>query len=84
MSKIPQSITVELNRKDGWWYATSNDLKGLLVANPALTEFSKEIPEVIKALLKVKYGVEVCVREITSPDSSDMRHVTFMAEKKAA
>lgn len=84
MNDIPQSITVALARKNGWWYATSQDLKGLLVAHPALTVFSAEIPAVIKSLLKVKYGVDVDVRETSSPDSSDIHHVTFVAEKKAA
>ena len=68
MTNIPQSILVNLNRKDGWWYATSEDLKGLLVANPAFTTFSKQIPEVIGALLKTKYGVAVTVVEAAMID----------------
>lgn len=84
MGTMPTSITVQFDKRDGWWYATSTDLRGLLVASPALTIFTRQIPAVIAGLLKAKYGVDVNVIEAVSPDSSDMRHLTFMAEKKAA
>lgn len=84
MSTIPKSVSVTIDKKDGWWHATSEDLKGLLVAHPTLTVFSKELPEVIGLLLKAKYGVEVDVTEMSSPDSNNFHHLTFMAEKRAA
>lgn len=84
MSNIPKSILVTLARKNGWWYATSEDLKGLLVAHPTIGVFSSEIPKVIKAMLKVKFGCDVNVVESASPDSNDMHHITFFAEKAAA
>lgn len=80
MGDIPQSIVVNIDKRSGWWYATSEDLKGLLVAHPTFTAFSKELPEVIKSLLKAKYGFEVSVIETTSPDSNDIHHATFLAE----
>lgn len=84
MSKIPKSILVTLSRKNGWWYATSEDIKGLLVAHPTITVFSSEIPKVIKSMLKIKFGCDVNVVESASPDSDDMHHITFFAERVAA
>jgi len=54
-------VLVETGR-EGLYYATSRDLKGLLVAEPAYEALTKSIPDVIIALYAA-CNVEVEVRQ---------------------
>lgn len=58
--QAPSTIIVDIKRLQDWYVATSNDFPGLHVADPNLSIVIKEIPNVIKAMYKVK-GKEVSV-----------------------
>lgn len=72
-------VTVKIEKKEGWYMATSPDLKGLLVGHPNYVEFVNEIPKVIKALFKAQYGKEVQVEELSSRSDNDPTRVVFEA-----
>jgi hypothetical protein len=55
--------------KAGLFYATSPDLKGLLVASATLDGLEKEIPETIKALFAAD-EIEVVVVKVQGDDAS--------------
>ena len=50
------SIHINYRCTEGWWYATSEQLDGLLVAHQDLDVVKSEVPLVIRALLQAQYG----------------------------
>lgn len=78
-------INVNIERREGGYYlGTSPDLKGLLVCSKSFINFSQEIPEAIKLLLKAKFETDVDVEEMVSVNNSDVSHVVFQATSKIA
>lgn len=80
MSDKPTLILVNIKRVKDWYMATSEDLKGLHVADPDLSSVIKEIPEVIKALYKVRDGIVVNVEEASSDDTNEVFPLRYTAE----
>ena len=65
------TIIADINQRDGWWYATSQQLDGLLIAHKSLTAVKAEIPLVIKALYEAQYNIKVEIKKTTLPYSED-------------
>lgn len=76
-------INVRIERKNGWYIATSPDLLGLIVSHQKYVSLAEEIPQCIKMLLKAQYNFDVEVEELTSPDNEDVSQVTFEARRAA-
>jgi hypothetical protein len=62
--------------KTGLFYATSSDLKGLLVAEATIDALQKAIPAAIRDMYAA-LGVEVVVSPVDEPDHDD--HRTWVA-----
>lgn len=75
-------VTVTMQKRDGWYIATSPNLIGLIVCHQNLVKFTQEIPECIRLLYRANYDMDVDVQEIPSMD--DVATVTFQAIRKAA
>lgn len=83
MTEKPVSILVCIKRMGKGFFASSEDLKGLLLYHPDLSKIVTEIPEVIKALFTAR-GVAVDVQEETPEDGRDVFPLRYSATKKAA
>lgn len=58
-----KEITLDISVNNGWYIATSKDLKGFFVAHEDFEVFLKEIPEVIK-LIK-NHGEGSCIVHVS-------------------
>lgn len=68
----PKTQIVHVRREQGeggWFYATSPDLKGLLVTEPTLDGLDRAIPEAIRDLYAA-CGVDVLVTDVDKHDDS--------------
>ncbi|HEX3747675.1 MAG TPA: hypothetical protein VHW09_27255 [Bryobacteraceae bacterium] len=80
----PSTIVVDVTVHQNWYVATSRSLAGLFVADPTMFGLLQEIPEVIKMLIKTKYGKDVEVAEARELDSTDVFPITYAAITKCA
>lgn len=80
MTHKPTVILVNIRRLKDWFVATSDDLKGLHVADPDLGVVWKEIPHVIKALYKARDGITVNVEESSGDDAQQFLPLRYVAE----
>lgn len=53
---ILEQVAVDYRCVEGWWYATSKQLDGLLVAHQDLNVVKAEVPLVVRALLRAESG----------------------------
>lgn len=67
------TIIASVHHRDGWWYATSDQLDGLIVANPDLDKVKSELPLVIKAMYKAQFNKEVNVIKTVFPHARLVR-----------
>lgn len=65
--------------KSGIFLATSRDLKGLLVAEPTLSDLTRAIPVAIRQMYAA-CGVKVVVTASENPVDQDRSWVAFPAE----
>lgn len=68
MAQEVKAKVIRVNREIGkgdWFYATSPDLRGLLVAQPTLDDLEKAIPQAITDLLAAR-GLNVQVYPLTA------------------
>lgn len=77
-------VTVAMRRENGWYIATSPDLKGLIVCHQSHAKFAQEIPLCIKVLFKANHGIDVEVEELPSMENDDVSQIVFEAVKKVA
>ena len=55
-------ITVQYRSKDGWHLFTSDQILGLFVASPDMKVAFSDIPETVRLLLKLDYGLDCVVQ----------------------
>lgn len=77
-------VRVSYSKRGDWYIATSDDLRGLFVTNPSLSEVYQEIPEAIKLLFKAKYDMNVEVKETSLPEKRSIQELVYTAESLAA
>lgn len=51
-------IRINIENQDGWFVATSKDLNGFVLAHPKESELLRDLPNAIKLLIDVRYGIE--------------------------
>lgn len=56
-------VRVALAKRGTWFFASSEDLTGLFVANPDLGAVYKALPEAIRLICRLKLGLDVAVTE---------------------
>lgn len=77
-------VRVEYAKRGEWYIATSEDLRGLFVANPSLSVVYEEIPHAIKMLFKIKYDMNVEVKEAALAEKRSIEELVYTAESLAA
>ena len=77
-------VEVKMTKENGWYVATSQDLRGLIVCHQNFAQFTQERPECITALYRADHNAEVEVKEIQSTEDCDLSRLVFEAIKKAA
>lgn len=56
-------IAIEQDYKEGGhWHLTSPDLPGLFLAGKDITDLYADVPNVIKTLFRLNYGMEIDVQ----------------------
>lgn len=83
MTDKPISILVCIKRMGKGFFASSEDLRGLLLFHLELGTVLAEIPKVITALYQAQ-GVNVEVQEEVSEDAINVFPLRYSATKKAA
>lgn len=83
---MPQKsiVNVAMTRENGWYIATSQDLRELIVCNQNFVKFITEIPACIKALYKANHDMDVDVEELPSLESPDISKLSFEATTRKA
>jgi hypothetical protein len=81
---IKSVVNVNIRRQDGWYVATSNDLKGFIVCHQSMAKLTQSMPECIEALFKANHGIDVQVEEVQLFDNPDIRQMAFETTRKAA
>ena len=76
----PKMVRISIDQgRTGLLYATSPDLRGLLVAEPTMAELRAAIPQAVTDLYSV-LGVDVIVSEVEGPEGGDLPWVAFPLE----
>lgn len=78
---MSHTVRVSYAKRRDHYIATSNDLRGLFIANTTLSSVYEEVPEAIKLLFKVKYGLNVSVKESSAPDKVSIEELVYEAEE---
>lgn len=59
-------VSVESTMRDGgYWVVKSEELPGLLLSGKVLPKLMADVPNVIKSLFKLNYGMDIEVRPVT-------------------
>lgn len=77
-------VRVSFSKKSEWFIATSEDLRGLFVADRSLSVVYEEVPEVIKLMFKIKLGLDVDVKESSMVEKRPIDELVYIAESMAA
>lgn len=73
-------VRVALAKRGTWFFASSDDLTGLFVANPDLGAVYKALPDAIRLLFKLKLGLEVEVTETALAEMRPIDELVYAAE----
>ena len=71
MQDKPMTVIANLHQVEGWHYATSQQLTGLLVAHKDLEVVKAEIPVLIKELYRAEFNQEVVLEKLYLPHTED-------------
>jgi hypothetical protein len=82
--RMKQTIRVDYTQQQDWFVATSADLRGLFVAAKSLSDVYDDMKDAIKLLYKSRFGSDVQVTRVPSPQNKPASEMYYSIEPVAA